>query len=343
MSAPAVVMRAVPAGAPVGIGVIGLGVIGRRMLEQAALRSDLRVVGAWDIDPAVCARARADFPAVPIANDAASLLADPAVHLAYVGTPPAHHREYALMAARQGLRLFCEKPLTARLDEAHQLVEELRLLGTPNAVNFVFASAPAAELLARRLADGSIGAPSAVDIRLFFSRWPRDWQAGAGWLRHREQGGFVREVLSHFVYLCLKLFGDCRLTGGSVSWPADPAACERAAVATLACGGVPVTVSAAAGGCGPDEVVFTVRGERGALRLTDWYRASESDGSAWRDLPVPSGAQPDSRTAAYQAQLASLGAFARGAAHGLPDAAAALRVQSVIEGLLALPDRAPPQ
>jgi predicted dehydrogenase len=342
MNAPRVTTRAVPEGAPVGIGVIGLGVIGRRMLEQAALRPDLRVAGAWDIDPAARARARADFPSVPIAADPASLLANPAVHLAYVGTPPAHHREYALMAARQGLRVFCEKPLTARLDEAHRLVDELRQLGTPHAVNFVFASAPAAEHLARRLREGAIGTPLAVDIRLFFARWPRDWQASAGWLRQREQGGFVREVLSHFVYLCLKLFGECRLTGGAVTWPADPLACECAAVATLACGGVPVTVSAAAGGWGPDEVVFTLRGDRGALRLTDWYRASESDGTAWQELPVPDGAKPDPRTAAYQAQLASLGAFARGGPHGLPDAADALRVQSVIEALLVMPERAPP-
>ncbi|MBU6271877.1 MAG: Gfo/Idh/MocA family oxidoreductase [Betaproteobacteria bacterium] len=333
--------RLAPEGAPVGIGVVGLGVIGRRMLEQAAQRTDLRVVGAWDIDPAACDRARADFPSVPIADSPDSLFADPAVHVAYVGTPPAHHREYALMAAARGLRLFCEKPLTARLDEAHRLVDELRALGTPNAVNFVFASAPAAEHLARRLRDGAVGRPRAVDIRLFFARWPRDWQAGAVWLRERDQGGFVREVLSHFVYLCLKLFGDCRLCGGAVSWPADPAACERAAVATLDCGGVPVTVSAAAGGWGPDEVVFTLRGERGALRLTDWYQASESDGSAWQAVSVPGGALPDPRTAAYQAQLAALAAFARGAVHGLPDAAEALRVQSVIEGLLALPAAAP--
>ena len=57
---------------------------------------------------------------------------------------------------------------------------------------------------------------------------------------------------------------------------------------------------------------------------------------------MPDGAKPDPRTAAYQEQLASLGAFARGGPHGLPDAADALRVQSVIEALLVMPERAPP-
>lgn len=317
---------------PVGVGVIGLGVIGRRMLEQASLQPQLRIVGAWDRDPAARERCARDFPAVTIAPGPQALLDAPGVDIAYVGTPPGSHREYALMAADRGLRLFCEKPLTARLEEARLLVDELAARGTPNAVNFVFAAAPAASWLVQRLRDGAIGEPTGADIRLFFGRWPRDWQAGATWLRERAEGGFVREVLSHFVYLLLRAFGDCRLLGASVAWPAQATLCERAASVLLRCGDVPVTVTAAAGGTGPDEVLFTLRGSRGALRLADWYRASESDGTQWRDAPVVPG---DARQAAYQAQLIELLRFARGEPHGLPDAAEALRVQTIIEAILA--------
>jgi predicted dehydrogenase len=318
--------------APVGVAVIGLGVIGRRMLEQAAGRPDLRIVGAWDLDAGARERCARDFPAVPLAASPAELLGFAGTDVAYVGTPPTSHREYALMAAARGLRLFCEKPLTANLDEARLLVAELARAGTPNAVNFVFAGAPAAALLEARLREGALGDPVGADIRLFFARWPRDWQATATWLRHREQGGYVREVLSHFVYLLLRLFGDVRLLGASVAWPDDPALCERAVSATLACNGMPVTVSAAAGAAGPDEVVFTLRGSKAAMRLSDWYRASESDGSAWREL---ASGDADPRGAAYQAQLGELARFARGQTHRLPDAAAALRVQDVVEGILA--------
>jgi predicted dehydrogenase len=236
------------------------------------------------------------------------------------------------MAASRGLRVFCEKPLTARLDEARQLVEELDAHGTPNAVNFVFAGAPAAQWLAQRLKEGAIGEPVGADIRLFFARWPRDWQASASWLRERAEGGFVREVLSHFVFLLLRLFDECRLEAAGVDWPDDGARCERAATALLRCGDLPVTVSAAAGGTGPDEVLFTLRGSRGALRLADWYRASQSDGLEWREAAAAAG---DPRQGAYQAQLTELERFARGEAHRLPDAATALRVQAIIEGILA--------
>ena len=59
--------------ATIGVAVIGLGVIGRRMLEQAAQQPDLKIVGAWDIDVEACRRAHSDFPGVPIAASAESL------------------------------------------------------------------------------------------------------------------------------------------------------------------------------------------------------------------------------------------------------------------------------
>lgn len=319
---------------PVRLAIIGLGVIGRRMLEQAALQPALQIAGVWDLDPLACQRAQADFPGTVIAASARALIADAGVDLVYIGTPPAFHREYALLAAAHGKHVFCEKPLTTELDQAHRLVTELAQRETPNAVNFVFASAPSADWLASRLADGAIGEVTAIDMRLFFARWPRDWQASAAWLSLREQGGFVREVLSHFVYLSLRLFGDCRLQGAQIEWPADPRLCERAATALLSCAGIPVTVSAAASGAGPDEVVFTIRGTKGALRLSNWYEAHESDGAAWRAVSLPVAPYADMRVAAYQAQLANLVRFARDLSHPLPDAAVALQVQEVIEGML---------
>ena len=54
---------------------------------------------------------------------------------------------------------------------------------------------------------GSLGGIVAADVRLHFARWPRDWQAGAAWLAERQEGGYVREVFSHFAYLIQRLLG----------------------------------------------------------------------------------------------------------------------------------------
>jgi predicted dehydrogenase len=318
----------------IGIAVIGLGVIGRRMLEQTARRDDLFVSAAWDIDPQARERAARDFPHVRIAPDAAAAIADAGTRIVYVGTPPAFHREYSLLASAQGRKVFCEKPLAADVAQGERLVGELERAGTPNAVNFVYASAPAARAMASALADGSIGSPQLIETRLFFARWPRDWQASAQWLKFRAEGGFVREVLSHFVYLMTDLFGACDHRSSFVDYPGDGVSCERAGVAMLDCKGVPALVAASAGGGGPDEVVFTVRGERGALRLDNWYGLQRTEGAGWVDVPLDHRPHPDVRSAAYQAQLDSLARFGRGEPQRLPTMATALAVQRVIDRIL---------
>lgn len=318
----------------IGIAVIGLGVIGRRMLEQTAMRDDFEIVGAWDTQAAACEAAARDFPGTRIAAGAQAAIADPRTRIVYIGTPPAGHREHALCAARHGRIVFCEKPLAIDLAEGAKLVDEMNAGSTPNAVNFVFASAPGARALAEHLGRDAIGTPVGIETKLFFSRWPRDWQRNAQWLRLRAEGGFVREVLSHFVYLMIELFGACRHVASIVDYPRDGALCERAAAATFDCAGIPALASASAGGGGPDEVSFTVRGERGALRLENWHTLSISDGEGWRPVDVAFAPHPDLRIAAYQAQLDSLGRFARGEPHRLPSMATALQVQRVIEAIL---------
>jgi len=320
-----------------GIAVIGLGVIGRRMLEQTRKRSDLRISAAWDINHAAMTAAAADFPHAPLAADARAAIEAPGTDIVYIGTPPAWHRQYTEMAIAAGRKVFCEKPLAVDLADGEAIVKALADSGTANGVNYVFASAPAVAEMESRLLAGAIGAPRLVEIRLFFSRWPRDWQASAGWLAWREEGGFVREVLSHYVYLLRRLLGPAVIETASIGWQDDPALCERSALARLACGHVQVLVSASAGGSGPDVVEFTVRGETGALRLENWFELSASDGARWSPIAHcglgPD--RPDPRTAAYQSQLDSLAMLARGEPQPIPDAGVALEVQRMIEAILA--------
>jgi predicted dehydrogenase len=319
-----------------GIAVIGLGVIGRRMLDQAGRREDLRIAAAWDLDERAMQAAARDYPGTPLASDARSAIEAPGVDIVYIGTPPGVHRQYVEMAIAAGRKVFCEKPLAVDLADGAAIVNALRESATPNAVNYVFASSPAVAELEARLRGGSIGAPVSGEIRIFFSRWPRDWQASAAWLAWRAEGGFVREVVSHYVYLLERLFGPVGIVSSMVDWPPDESLCERASLALLDCAGVPVRMMASAGGAGPDIIEFTVRGQSGALRLENWFELSLSDGSAWTRLEA-SGigpGRPDPRTAAYQSQLDSLARMARGEAHRLPDAAVALSVQRTIEAIL---------
>jgi predicted dehydrogenase len=327
-----------------GMAVIGLGVVGRRMLEQAGRHRGFRVVAAFDSVSAARSEAAASFPGLPIVARARDAVERLDVDVVYVAVPPLAHAEYVRAAHAAGKAVFCEKPLGIDLAEGAALVELVSggaaaggvVAGgvaprSRHAVNFVFASSAAVEALRRVVTSRAFGL-RAVEIQMRFFEWPRAWQAGATWLRRADQGGFTREVLSHYVYLLLRLFGDATLLGACTQRSSAGAA-ETASVATLRCAGVPVAMQGSVGGQPPDVVEARFVGASRELRLRNWYELVEHVAEAPGGRPV-AGLPEDPRGASYQAQLTQLHAMVAGKAHGLPDFETAWRVQQIIEEIL---------
>ena len=316
------------------IGVIGLGVMAERMLVNMETYGGFNVRAAWDPATAACTRAAERFPALTLTDDANAVINDPDIDVVYIAAPPAAHRDHAAAAADAGKIVFCEKPLGVDLVESRALTKHVATRGIANAVNFSLATAPAATEIKRALEDGTIGEVRAVDIRLHFCKWPRDWQVPAAWLSHRAQGGFVRETFSHYAYLTRRLFGDIRLERAAARYPDDGISAETQALALMDCGGIPVTFAGGTGGLdssGADRVDFTVWGSKRCYRLYDWNRLRSSDGGAWIELLTDI---VDTRQEGYRRQLAALGAFIDGDGSALPSFADALAVQELVESIL---------
>ena len=313
-----------------GVGIIGLGVVGQRFLGLIQAHDRLQVVQAYDIDPGIRAAAATANQSVKLAPTAEALIGDRNVAAVYIAVPPAYHHDYAMAAMKAGKVVFCEKPLAIDPQEGRAMAAQAEQLGARIAVNFVYGSATAAERLRESIMRGEMGAVAGMDVRLHFALWPRGWQASATWLADRAQGGFVREVASHFVYLADRLFGAPKLLAAKVHYPAGNAA-ETRAMAMLECGGIPVNLFGTVGGAGPDVVECIVRGSRRSYRITDWYRLQSSDGGAWMseldDLPRLA-------TEGYRCQLDRLAELIAGKPSNLPDFRAGLRVQEVIEAIL---------
>jgi len=315
------------------VAIIGLGVIGQRMLTNMPGQGRLEIIGGWDLDPQACAAAKEKFPWLTIAGSAAALIESAETEVVYIGVPPLAHRDYALAAIAAGKAVFCEKPLGVDVAESRELTERMEASGLKQAVNFVFGAARGAEMLKAAVDSGDTGDVAGVDIRLHFAKWPRGWQENAAWLGRREQGGFVREVLSHYVFLTEKLFGASELMSSSVAYPSVPeGAAESHVLAQLDCGGTPVTFAGTVGGVGPDLVEYSVWGSKKSYRLVDWYRLLSSDGGDWRDEITGVDSLP---VDAYMLQLDNLVAMLDGKPHTLPDFRAALSVQERIEEILA--------
>lgn len=314
-----------------GVAVVGLGAIGRRMLTNMPVQGRLAVRGGWDTDPVAREAAERDFEWLAVPDDPEALVAREDVDVVYIGVPPAAHAEYARMAIAHGTAVFCEKPLGVDLAESRALAAEMADAGLAQAVNLSLASARGVEEIRRALAEKETGAILGAEVILHFSRWPRPFQAHAGWLAERAEGGFTREVTTHFVYLAALLLGEGRLVSASPRYPGPPGA-ETHVTARLDFGGVPLIHAGATGGAGPDRVEFTLWGAERSYRLTDFYRLWSSEGDDWTEV-FPAIENP--ALEAYMRQLDALVALLDGERTALPRFEDALAAQELVEGILA--------
>lgn len=95
---------------PVGVAVIGAGVISRQYLTNLVTFPDIAVHAVADLDTARAAEAAAEF-GVPKSGTVAEALALPEVELVLNLTIPAAHVEVDLAAIAAGKHVYSEKPL----------------------------------------------------------------------------------------------------------------------------------------------------------------------------------------------------------------------------------------
>jgi predicted dehydrogenase len=318
---------------PLALGIIGAGIMGERMLN-AVLGQDeapVRVAALWDPSPAARERIAALCPSIPLVADAAAVVA--ASDCVYVASPPASHLGHARAALAAGRSVFCEKPLAVDLAEARAFVA---MAGSRGAVNFPFASSLGVATLAQWIAGGAVGTPQRLTIEVAFARWPRGWQAdAAGWLDAPQEGGFTREVVSHFLFLSRRLLGPLHALRGQALFP-EPGRSERAVDATFQAGSVPVLLRGRVGETDLDDHnTWTLEGEDGAVRLRDWAIA-ERRAPDGRFAPTPDAIPNErARPIALRRQLEGVVRMTRGEAHSLATLAEALEVQEVVEAILA--------
>lgn len=321
------------------LSIVGYGIMGERLLRAALDHAAdfVSISGVWDPSAEAMARLGRHLPQVKQAASAAALL--DGTDVLYVASPPASHLGYAGAALDRGLAVFCEKPFAIDVAEAQAFLDQQGDRANRIAVNFPFASSLGVQQLRDWLAEDAIGKPERLAIEVGFAQWPRPWQMDAvGWLDRRQQGGFVREVVSHFLFLASRLGGTLELLPGhKVSYPeADRS--ERGLTANLRAGNLPLDLQGSVGNTDkPDHNLFTLSGPRGTIRLRDWAVAERPDANGnWQPAP---DALPNekARPLVLRHQLEKLARLSRGEAEtGFPlaSAAEAFAVQRVVETLL---------
>ncbi len=317
----------------IGVGIIGAGIMGERLLRAALDHAGdvVHVTGTWDQAPDALDRIGAQLPDVPRAASAEALIQ--ASECVYVATPPATHLGYARAAIASGRAVFLEKPLAVDLADAEAFV---RGAGAARvAVNFPFASSFAVDRLHGWLQDNVAGAPRGFAIDVGFAAWPRPWQQGAAaWLDGAAEGGFTREVVSHFLFLSRRLLGQLYLKTSQAEYGVDGGT-ERRITARLDAGGLPGRLIGGVGTTAQDDHnTWTVQGVAN-IRLRDWSIAERQrpDGS-WAPDP---DALPNERMRplVLRRQLEQVARMTQGEPHRLATLAEAFDVQQVVEAILA--------
>jgi len=313
------------------VAIIGLGIMGRRMLTHMRLHSGFSPDLLWDPSEDACRAALAEAPEATIAPSAEAAIAG--AELVYLACPPVPRKAHALAAARAGKAVFLEKPLGIDLAQSRDLLAQLEATGVPTAVNFTQAAGLALADASEAARSGAMGRLMGVDIVVTYGNWPRAWQKEADWLRFRAEGGYVREVISHFLFFTERVLGPLRLIHSRPSYPADPALCETHILARLeAAGGAPVSILGAVGGAQPDRQELTVKGSLQSHRITDFHIHAVSDGGPFKATrPEPA----DRRAESLRRQLDELEKCLRGEPHRLATVAEALSVQEKVEAMLA--------
>jgi predicted dehydrogenase len=254
--------------------ILGFGFIAEKgHLPAYRPRSDLRIVAVADVCPARRARAAELLPSARIYEDAEALLAAEAARLDFVdiATPPRDHAAIACAALARGLHVLCEKPIATSRREAHMVLaaaERARRVFHPV---HNYKHAPSMRVVRRLLDEDRIGAVNLVTLDTFRTQHARgvaEWLPD--WRRQRKLagGGIAMDHGAHTFYLVLDWLGarPSAITAKMSSTGAYDTEDTFSCTVTFPTG---VAMARLTWKAAVRKVLYTLHGERGAIRVED--------------------------------------------------------------------------
>jgi len=204
------------------IGIVGCG-MATMVMYTPVMRyvEHAEVTALCDPFPAALDRARAYFPAATPHLDYDEFLHEAKVDAVIIATPVGMHRDQAVLAARAGKHVLCEKPMARTLAECDDMIEACESAGVTLMVGFM-KRFDKSMVHAKQLIDqGRLGVPLSVvcdwrgeqpgiqhEIRQRAFSWRGQVQAG---------GGIYQDTGSHTTDLARWWLGDIEMVSGELS------------------------------------------------------------------------------------------------------------------------------
>ena len=200
---------------PLGVGVIGCGIIGKRYLGASGAYDAWRPVACADLDAARTNAFAGEFGLRAETVD--DLIADPDVDLVLNLTPPAVHAALVHAALEAGKHVYTEKPLATTVAEGKELLMEaerrgLRLGCAPD--TFLGSAYETARHL---VADGAIGTPLGATATMLVGG-PDSWHPNAE-MFYRAGGGPLLDIAPYYLTALVSLLGPIQAVAGFTETP----------------------------------------------------------------------------------------------------------------------------
>ena len=306
------------------IGILGFGMIGKvhayayaaMPFYRKPMDAAFRITHVATAHQNTAEHAKAMCNADVATTDYRQITENPNIDIVHICTPNDLHAEALLSAIAHRKKIYCDKPLTASLDEAEQVQAALDQshYAETNQMTFHLRFFPALIRAKKLLDNGMLGRILQFRIGFFHSSnasasSPFKW-------KHTQSGGAMRDIGSHLLDLTLHLLGpfESVLTETTLAFPQRPLATgelreveSEDAVSMLvrlksapfnrysAPTGVIEATKLATGT--EDELLLEIHGERGAIRFRlmqphylEFFDATLSDRplggeSGWKRIP----------------------------------------------------------
>lgn len=191
-------------GGPVGVGIVGAGVISTQYLRNLTNFPDLDVRFVADLDEERARERAAEF-GIPAGGPVGALLADDGVEIVVNLTVPAAHVDVALSAVAAGKHVWNEKPIALDRKTGRELLDAARAAGVRVAAAPDTFLGPGIQTARRLLESGAIGAPQSA-LALMQSPGPESWHPNPAFL-FQDGAGPLLDIGPYYLTTLVQLLG----------------------------------------------------------------------------------------------------------------------------------------
>lgn len=186
----------------VRIAIIGCGKIAVRHLEAYRGIENADVVELCDTNNELVGEVSRKY-GVDGSTDYKKTIERDGIDAVDVCVPTRFHHEVVLEALAGGKNVFCEKPLTYRLEYAKEIQKKQKEIGKLVMVGYLYRFHPSLQRLKRILEDGVIGNPYYAILRIGGRGGYRAWKH-----KKNEAGGAMLDMMVHMLDLSDWYFGE---------------------------------------------------------------------------------------------------------------------------------------